>query len=58
MIEERNARNVPMIKKVIVKRKTMKWDMSVNINDDSQRVMTLSWGPREDNPIGVVKDTN
>ena len=32
--------------------------MSVNINDDSQRVMTLSWGPREDNPIGVVKDTN
>jgi len=34
MIEERNARNVSMIKKVITKRKTKEWNMNVNINDD------------------------
>ena len=27
-------------------------------NDDSWRVMTLSWDPRKDNPIRVVRNTN
>jgi len=58
MIEERNTRNVPIIKKVITKRKTKEWNTNVNINDNSWRVMTLSWGLGEDNPIGVVGDTH
>jgi len=58
MIEGRNARNVPTIKKIIIKRKTKKWNINVNINDDSQRVITLSWDSGKDNPIGVVGDTN
>ena len=58
MIEERNARNVPMIKKVITKRKTKEWNTNVNLNDNSWRVMTLSWGSRKGNPIGMVGDTN
>ena len=36
MIEERNARNVPIIKKVLVKRKIKEWNINVNINDNSQ----------------------
>ena len=47
-----------MIKKVIAKRKTKKWNTNVNINDDSWRVMTLGWDPGENNPIGVVGNTN
>ena len=55
MIEERN---VPMIKKVITKRKIKEWNMNVNINNDSQRVMTLSQNTGEGNLIGVVGDIN
>jgi len=47
-----------MIKKIIKKRKTKEWNMNVNINNDSQRVMTLSQDTEEGNPIGVVGNTN
>ena len=41
MIEERNARNIPMIKKIITKRKAKKCHVNINVNNDSWIVRIL-----------------
>ena len=57
MIEKENARNIPMIENIILKRKTKRGNMNVDINKDSRIGPIVGWISREYNPVGMVRYT-
>jgi len=55
---KRNDVNITMIKNVFTKKKTKRFEMNIDIGNDSWRVVTVCRKSCKHNPIGVVTSTH